>query len=301
MPTQEAEGATIASASAKTPTVRRASSVRLRPVAGVEVHLPAARLLGRNSTSWPSRSSSLTVATPTSGASVSARQVTSEILHRRSIIARPAPGHASDLPAMCDGRVLAKLPRLEIETPSWGYGNSGTRFHLPVAGGGARRVGADLGRRARPSADRLLRERGDPRSLGPLDDWSGARPRRADDQGIRIGAVNANPLRRGRLPARGLRPSGRGGAAARARALSGVRRDRRAGRLFGRQPLARRRDELSRPGRPARALPPGPSLEELYAALPTACGSSSSTSSSSRRSTAPTCPTGAPRRSCAGA
>ena len=36
---------------------------------------------------------------------------------------------------MTDERVLAGLAKLEIETPSWGYGNSGTRFHVyPVAG-----------------------------------------------------------------------------------------------------------------------------------------------------------------------
>ena len=31
---------------------------------------------------------------------------------------------------MNDDAVLAKLAALEIETPSWGYGNSGTRFHV---------------------------------------------------------------------------------------------------------------------------------------------------------------------------
>ena len=31
---------------------------------------------------------------------------------------------------MPDDRLLDRLDRLEIETPSWGYGNSGTRFHV---------------------------------------------------------------------------------------------------------------------------------------------------------------------------
>src|SRR5688500_20032735 len=36
--------------------------------------------------------------------------------------------------------VLASLGRLEIETPSWGYGNSGTRFHVYPWPGAARTV-----------------------------------------------------------------------------------------------------------------------------------------------------------------
>jgi L-rhamnose isomerase / sugar isomerase len=31
---------------------------------------------------------------------------------------------------MTDEPLLAELRRLEIETPSWGYGNSGTRVHV---------------------------------------------------------------------------------------------------------------------------------------------------------------------------
>jgi hypothetical protein len=38
------------------------------------------------------------------------------------------------LPALDSDALLARLRRLEIETPSWGYGNSGTRFPSSVAG-----------------------------------------------------------------------------------------------------------------------------------------------------------------------
>ena len=34
--------------------------------------------------------------------------------------------------------VLERLRQLEIETPSWGYGNSGTRFHVYPWPGAAR-------------------------------------------------------------------------------------------------------------------------------------------------------------------
>ena len=36
--------------------------------------------------------------------------------------------------------LLNRLGRLEIETPSWGYGNSGTRFHVYPWPGAARDV-----------------------------------------------------------------------------------------------------------------------------------------------------------------
>ena len=41
---------------------------------------------------------------------------------------------------MSDDGLLAKLAALEIETPSWGYGNSGTRFHVYPWPGAARTV-----------------------------------------------------------------------------------------------------------------------------------------------------------------
>jgi L-rhamnose isomerase/sugar isomerase len=41
---------------------------------------------------------------------------------------------------MDEERILERLARLEIETPSWGYGNSGTRFHVFPWPGAARNV-----------------------------------------------------------------------------------------------------------------------------------------------------------------
>ena len=41
---------------------------------------------------------------------------------------------------MTDDRLFERLDRLEIETPSWGYGNSGTRFHVYPWPGAARTV-----------------------------------------------------------------------------------------------------------------------------------------------------------------
>ena len=41
---------------------------------------------------------------------------------------------------MSDDLLLDRLDRLEIETPSWGYGNSGTRFHVYPWPGAARTV-----------------------------------------------------------------------------------------------------------------------------------------------------------------
>jgi L-rhamnose isomerase/sugar isomerase len=40
--------------------------------------------------------------------------------------------------AVEDAQVLERLAALEIETPSWGYGNSGTRFHVFPWPGAAR-------------------------------------------------------------------------------------------------------------------------------------------------------------------
>ena len=155
---------------------------------------------------------------------------------------------------MNDEQILAELRGLEIETPSWGYGNSGTRFHVyPVAGRRAHGLGADRRRRPRPPPDRRVPERRRPHPVGPGRRLAGA-------EGLRRGAGREDrsgqpePLRRGRVPARQRLPSGSRGAPPRARPLPRVRRDRRAGRLLGAQPLAGRRDELPGPGRPARAL-----------------------------------------------
>jgi L-rhamnose isomerase/sugar isomerase len=93
---------------------------------------------------------------------------------------------------MTEAAALARLERLELETPSWGYGNSGTRFHVYPW----------------PGAARSARERIDDAALvhrltgccpsvalhipwDAVDDY-GALARYAEAQGIRIGAINPN-------------------------------------------------------------------------------------------------------------
>ena len=91
-----------------------------------------------------------------------------------------------------EDEALEHLRRLEIETPSWGYGNSGTRFHVYPWPGAARDVHERI-------ADAALVHRltGCCPSVAihvpwdRVDDWPelGAY---AEDRGIRIGAVNPN-------------------------------------------------------------------------------------------------------------
>ena len=88
--------------------------------------------------------------------------------------------------------MLAELRQLEIETPSWGYGNSGTRFHVFPWPGAARTVWERL-------ADAALVHRltGCCPSVAihvpwdQVDDWDELH-RYAQQSGIRIGAVNPN-------------------------------------------------------------------------------------------------------------
>jgi L-rhamnose isomerase/sugar isomerase len=93
---------------------------------------------------------------------------------------------------MSEDRVLSELAWLEIETPSWGYGNSGTRFHVYPWPGAARTPWERI-------ADAALVHRltGCCPSVAihvpwdRVDDWDELR-RYAEEQGIRIGAVNPN-------------------------------------------------------------------------------------------------------------
>jgi L-rhamnose isomerase/sugar isomerase len=88
--------------------------------------------------------------------------------------------------------VLAELEWLEIETPSWGYGNSGTRFHVFPWPGAARTVWERV-------ADAALVNRltGACPSVAihvpwdRVDNWDELR-QFAEEQGIRVGAVNPN-------------------------------------------------------------------------------------------------------------
>jgi L-rhamnose isomerase/sugar isomerase len=91
-----------------------------------------------------------------------------------------------------EGRLLRQLSALAIETPSWGYGNSGTRFHVYPWPGAARTVEERI-------ADAALVHRltGCCPSVALHIPWDavddfGALARFAYEQGIRIGAINPN-------------------------------------------------------------------------------------------------------------
>jgi L-rhamnose isomerase/sugar isomerase len=87
---------------------------------------------------------------------------------------------------------LEQLQRLEIETPSWGYSNSGTRFHVYPWPGAARDVYERI-------ADAALVHKltGCCPSVAihvpwdRVDDWQDLRSY-TESQGLRIGAVNPN-------------------------------------------------------------------------------------------------------------
>jgi L-rhamnose isomerase/sugar isomerase len=93
---------------------------------------------------------------------------------------------------MDETTVLSHLRRLEIETPSWGYGNSGTRFHVYPWPGAARTVEERI-------ADAALVHRLTgccPKVAlhipwDAVDDYSALR-RFAENEGVRIGAINPN-------------------------------------------------------------------------------------------------------------
>jgi L-rhamnose isomerase/sugar isomerase len=93
---------------------------------------------------------------------------------------------------MDDDLLVARLRGLEIETPSWGYGNSGTRFHVFPWPGAARDV-----RERVADAALVHRLTGCCPSVAlhvpwdRVDDWSDLR-RFAESEGIRIGAINPN-------------------------------------------------------------------------------------------------------------
>src|SRR5439155_19517944 len=53
---------------------------------------------------------------------------------------RNSAADTSDSPLMKGDAVFSRLDALEIETPSWAYGNSGTRFHVYPWPGAARTV-----------------------------------------------------------------------------------------------------------------------------------------------------------------
>jgi L-rhamnose isomerase / sugar isomerase len=93
---------------------------------------------------------------------------------------------------MTETAVLEQLKALEIETPSWGYGNSGTRFHVFPWPGAARTVWERIDDAA--LVHRLT-------SCCPsvalhipwdrVDNWAALRDY-ANERGIRVGAINPN-------------------------------------------------------------------------------------------------------------
>jgi L-rhamnose isomerase/sugar isomerase len=93
---------------------------------------------------------------------------------------------------MSDDAVLERLGALEIETPSWGYGNSGTRFHVYPWPGAARTAWERI-----DDAALVHRLTGCCPSVAlhipwdRVDDW-GALREHAAERGIRLGAVNPN-------------------------------------------------------------------------------------------------------------
>jgi L-rhamnose isomerase / sugar isomerase len=96
------------------------------------------------------------------------------------------------LAPMDEEQVLDALRALEIETPSWGYGNSGTRFHVYPWPGAARTVWERI-----DDAALVHRLTGCCPSVAihvpwdRVDDW-GELAAYAGERGIRIGAVNPN-------------------------------------------------------------------------------------------------------------
>jgi len=93
---------------------------------------------------------------------------------------------------MSEPELLERLRRLEIETPSWGYGNSGTRFHVYPWPGAAR----DVWERVSDAA--LVHElTGCCPSVALHIPWDavedyGALRRFAEERGLRLGAINPN-------------------------------------------------------------------------------------------------------------
>ncbi len=172
---------------------------------------------------------------------------------------------------MGEAEALEQLRRLEIETPSWGYGNSGTRFHVYPWPGAAR----DVYERIADAA--LVHElTGCCPSVAihvpwdRVDDWRELRAY-AEGRGIRHWRRQSEPLRRRRLPAREPLQSRRRGTRRQAldHCLECVAIAAEVGSselslwLAGRHQLSR--DRTTCAARFRRLLV---SLQELYSALP---------------------------------
>ena len=89
---------------------------------------------------------------------------------------------------MTETAALERLTALEIETPSWGYGNSGHAVpRLPVARRRPKRLGADRRRCARPPPDRAAARRSRCTSRGTASRTGPALRELRAGQGLRIG------------------------------------------------------------------------------------------------------------------
>jgi L-rhamnose isomerase/sugar isomerase len=93
---------------------------------------------------------------------------------------------------MQESEAIERLAGLELETPSWGYGNSGTRFHVFPWPGAARTVWERV-----DDAALVHRLTGCCPGVAihvpwdRVDDWSELRAY-AEERGLRLGAVNPN-------------------------------------------------------------------------------------------------------------
>ena len=166
--------------------------------------------------------------------------------------------------------VEARLRELVIETPSWGYGDSGTRFGTFPQPGRPRDVfERDRRRRRGPPPDRHRR-----RGRAALPVGRGRRLRRAAraHRGARAEGRRGQPepVPGPRLQARLGHAPGRARAREGGRAPARVPRDRGGARLDRAVAVARRRHQLPGPGRPARAprAAASTSLSQVYAQLP---------------------------------
>ena len=93
---------------------------------------------------------------------------------------------------MIDDQLIDRINKLRIETPSWGYGNSGTRFKTFAQSGAARNIHEKIS-----DAGMVNRLTGVCPTVAihipwdNVDDWHGLR-QIASQHGVAIGAVNPN-------------------------------------------------------------------------------------------------------------
>ena len=192
---------------------------------------------------------------------------------------------------------MLDLSKLVIETPSWGYGDSGTRFGVFPQPGRPRDVYEKL-----DDAAEVHRLTGTAPAVAfhfpwdAVEDYDALRAE-IESRGLRVGAVNPNLFQD---PDYKLGSVTHPDAAVREKAVAHMLECLEIATALGSTravAVAGRRHELPGPGRPARAPPADARLPRarLRASCPPSRSSWSSTSSSSPRSTRPIWPTGAPR------